>query len=133
MTLEQSEIDAIIWRRAASLVARAEGCDADDVLMASGWINKRRRWLAIYLVVVSGAVSAKRLSVVAGVSRAAIHQALTETEMRRDGDGDLDRLLDRLARELAPPAVVPSRRARRARGVRQEGSARCWPDVGARA
>lgn len=131
--LEQSEIDEIVWRRASALVARAEGCRAGELRDAAGWVAKRRRRLAIYLVVVSGAVSAKRLSVVAGVSRAAIHQALTETEMRRDGDGDLDRLLDRLARELAPPAVVPSRRARRARGVRQEGSARCWPDVGARA
>lgn len=126
MTLEQSEIDAIIWRRAASLVARAEGCDADDVLMASGWINKRRRWLAIYLVVVSGSISGKQLPRTAGVSRAAIHLALAEVEARRDGDAVLDRLLDQLARELLPPVS-------QSRGSRRGEPADRWRDEGAAA
>lgn len=91
---------AVAWRKAVSVVAKAEGLTRSEIVSPRGKKARGARALAGYLARVGYDVQARRLAAVAGLSHVAIIYASRSIEDRRD-DAAYDRFVTRLEQEIA--------------------------------
>lgn len=90
----------IAVRRAAAVVAAAEGFTPEAVLAPSGRAQRRARRLAAYLAVTGCNIGTKGVARAVGYSAYRLREALRRIEEQRD-DPDFDQHLDRLSEGLA--------------------------------
>lgn len=88
-----------IYRRAARVVAKAEGMRVGDVLRPRGWDAKRARHRAIYLAATVFDIGARPMARACGCNHFTVQRALASVEDARE-KATIDGLIDKLGEQL---------------------------------